>query len=75
VSYAAQRTARSTMSKAASEVIIVDGNQAIRVRRKVWDLYKQCAGQMIADGAIYEYYKGNARKDVLDAVFALHRKL
>lgn len=62
-------------SSARDEVVIVRGNEVVRVPGAVWDLIKQCAGQMINDGHHLDYYKTNTKPGVLNLVQPHFRKL
>lgn len=51
-----------------NEVVIVIGNKAHRVHSRVWMLFVECAGQMIRDGDIFDYYKNREPKKTLHAL-------
>ena len=59
-------------STGKNEVVIVLGEKAVRVPAKVWQLFHACAGQMIADGDHFDYYKGRETKANLAAVSSLY---
>ena len=56
-------------------VVIVINGEAITVSKKVFRIFCECAGQMISDGDLYDYYKGNERVATLDGVSQLYREI
>ncbi len=62
------------MAEKHSDVVIVIDDKAVRVPYQVWRLFRDCAGQMVADGDHFDYYKGNEAKATLQAVSALYDK-
>ena len=54
------------------DVVIVIDDKAIHVSRHTWELFHDCAGQMLSDGDHFDYYKGRVPKKQLEAVSKLY---
>lgn len=54
------------------DVVIVVDDKAIRISRRTWEIFHECAGQMLSDGDHFDYYRGRASRKQLEDVSKLY---
>lgn len=58
-----------------AEVIVVIDDNAVRIPERIWSLLMDCMGQMLNDGAHFDYYKGNETKATLRRVSEFYNRI
>ena len=57
------------------DVVVVRDGRVVIIKSKVWNIIMGCAGQMINDGDLYDYYRGFVPRRTLDAAVHAYKRI